>query len=190
MKKVNINERNGQSSFTTESAKPKKAKSSFLSTRHVKFLLSPSAFCTCIFNKQRLFLCCFCLGRLFSNLITIQNAMPTLITSCKSIIKKTIMPIKVSVGNREYESTNRNHAEEVMFGSGRYVAGDFTVNMDGWPCTGERNHDCNALFLRESANRTITVIVSGDHAGYARNHGKNFGSTGTITYRNGIATIT
>jgi hypothetical protein len=100
------------------------------------------------------------------------------------------MPISVSVGKKTYESTNKNHAEEVMFASRKYDGGNFTVDMDGWPCTGERGHDCHTLFKTRSINRTITVNVTGDHGGYAKNHGKEFGDTGTITYTNGVATIT
>lgn len=100
------------------------------------------------------------------------------------------MPIKVSIGKHPYESTKNDHAEEVMFASGKYNDGNFTVNMNGWPCTGERHHDCHQLFINRSIGRTITVNVTGDHAGYARNHSKNFGATGTITYNNGVATYT
>jgi hypothetical protein len=99
------------------------------------------------------------------------------------------MPISISVGRRTYQSTNRNHAEEVMFSSGNH-RGDFDADMDGWPCTGERGHNCHELFIRQSAGRTITLTVSGDHAGYAANHERAFGATGTITYNNGAVTYT
>ena len=46
------------------------------------------------------------------------------------------------------------------------------------------------LFTNRSAGRTITVTVAGDHGGYAKNHGKNFGDTGTITYARGVVTYT
>ena len=98
------------------------------------------------------------------------------------------MPIKASVGKKEYESTKKNHAEEVMFYSGKYDAGNFTVDLDGWPCTGERGHNCHAMFIIRSANRTITVNINGDHGGYAMNHARQFGSTGVITYTDGVAT--
>jgi hypothetical protein len=98
------------------------------------------------------------------------------------------MPINVSVGRRSYESTNKKHAEEVMFADIRYATGNFTVDMDGWPCTGERGHNCHQLFKTKSVGRIITVNVSGDHAGYSRNHDRNFGATGTITYNNGVVT--
>jgi hypothetical protein len=103
-------------------------------------------------------------------------------------IEEKDMPIKIAVGKREYESTNKNHAEEVMFASGKHNAGNFTVEMDGWPCTGERGHNCHRIFILRSAGRTITVEVTGDHGGYAKNHGRDFGSTGTITYANGAVT--
>ncbi|MEW6982678.1 hypothetical protein AAD001_08505 [Colwelliaceae bacterium 6471] len=96
------------------------------------------------------------------------------------------MPIEISVGKRTYQSTDRKHSEEVMFESGKYNNGDFTAEMTGWPCTGERHHNCHDLFKRQSKDRTITVIVEDDHGGYAKNHGKEFGATGTITYVNGI----
>src|SRR5437868_14307273 len=98
------------------------------------------------------------------------------------------MPISVTVNRKTYESTNKKHAEEVMFESGKHNGGDLAVEMDGWPCTGERGHDCHRLFTNRSAGRTITVTVAGDHGGYAKNHGKNFGDTGTITYARGVVT--
>ncbi len=94
------------------------------------------------------------------------------------------MPITVSVGSREYDSTNRKHAEEVMFESGRH-RGSIEVEMNGWPCTGERGHNCHDLFIRQSAGRKITVTVTDDHGGYAANHGFAFGHTGTIVYDDG-----
>lgn len=96
------------------------------------------------------------------------------------------MPIEISVGKRFYESTNSKHSEELLFESGRFDEGDFVAEMNGWPCTGERHHDCHALFIKQSTGRIITVIVEGDHGGYAKNHGKEFGDTGVITYRNGV----
>lgn len=96
------------------------------------------------------------------------------------------MPIVISVGRRTYESTNSNHAEEVMFASKRYDSGDFTAEMTGWPCTGERHHNCHQLFKTKSTGREITINVTGDHAGYAKNHGKEFGDIGTIIYANGV----
>ncbi len=99
------------------------------------------------------------------------------------------MPITATVGRREYQSTDRYHAEEVMFSSGRYDAGDFEVEMNGWPCTGERHHNCHELFIRKSAGRTITVIVEADHGGYAANHGLRFGSTGQIVYADGVPEV-
>ena len=95
------------------------------------------------------------------------------------------MPIKVSVGKYEYESTNKNHAEEVMFSVPRHQSGDLTVSMNGWPCTGERHHNCHDLFIKQSAGRTITVVVDNDHAGYSANHGRKVNPTGTIVYNRG-----
>ena len=96
------------------------------------------------------------------------------------------MPIEITVGKKTYESTKHNHAEEIMFNSGRYEAGDFTAEMDGWPCTGEhKGHNCHALFTRQSAGRTITLIVNDDHAGYAKNHDFDFDTIGKIIYSNG-----
>jgi len=100
------------------------------------------------------------------------------------------MPTKASVGKKEYESTKQNHAEELLFASGKHRLGNITVELDAWPCTGERGHNCHALFQRESANRIITVVVGGDHGGYAKNHGKEFNATGTITYNNLTITYT
>jgi Cu2+-containing amine oxidase len=100
------------------------------------------------------------------------------------------MPVNAYVGKKKYEGTDRNHAEEVLFASGKYNAGNLTVDLDAWPCTGERGHNCHRLFQTRSAGRTITVNVSGDHAGYAVNHGLQFGATGTITYADGAVTYT
>lgn len=97
------------------------------------------------------------------------------------------MPIEISVGKKTYESTKSKHSEEVMFDSGKYDEGNFTAEMTGWPCTGERHHDCHALFVKQSIGRVITVVIEDDHGGYAANHGKKFGDTGTITYANGVA---
>ncbi|WP_437985447.1 hypothetical protein [Sorangium sp. So ce117] len=97
------------------------------------------------------------------------------------------MPISVTVKGKTYESDGHYHAEEVMFASVKRQ-GNLDVEMNGWPCTGERHHDCHQLFLDQSANRTITVTITGDHAGYAANHGRKFGDKGTITYAAGVAT--
>lgn len=94
------------------------------------------------------------------------------------------MPVEISVGRRSYESTNRNHAEELMIASGRHQ-GSFSAEMNAWPCTGERGHNCHELLRRSSIGRTITVEITDDHGGYAANHDQAFGSTGTITYSNG-----
>lgn len=98
------------------------------------------------------------------------------------------MPITVSVGKKSYESTDSTHAEEALFRSGRHDSGDIAVEMDAWPCTGERHHNCHQLFLDKSTSRRITVTVTNDHGGYAKNHGRDFGATGTITYQFGAAT--
>lgn len=98
------------------------------------------------------------------------------------------MPVSVTVGKKEYEGTKSNHAEEVMFNSGRHDTGNLTIEMNAWPCTGERHHNCHNLFLQKSNGRTITVVVNEDHGGYAKNHGQHFGAKGTITYANGVAT--
>ena len=99
------------------------------------------------------------------------------------------MPVKATVGKKEYVSTSKNHAEELLFASGKYNAGtgNFTVELTGWPCVGERGHNCHQLFKHQSANRVITVVMIEDHAGYAANHGGVTGNTGTITYTNGVA---
>jgi len=96
------------------------------------------------------------------------------------------MPVEASVGRRAYPSTKKNHSEELLFASNRYNAGDLEVEMNAWPCTGERGHNCHELFRRNSAGRTITVTVTEDHGGYAANHGKPMGTIGTITYTNGV----
>lgn len=98
------------------------------------------------------------------------------------------MPITVSVGKKEFVSDTKKHAEENLFAVRKYAQGDLDVEMNGWPCTGERGHDCHALFISESQGRTITVTVTDDHGGYARNHDKVFGATGTIVYKHGKVT--
>lgn len=99
------------------------------------------------------------------------------------------MPVQITAnGKKSYEGNDRNHAEEVMFNSGKYDSGTLNVEMDAWPCTGERGHNCHALFIRKSAGRKITLTITSDHGGYAANHGKTMGSTGTITYDNGSVT--
>ena len=98
------------------------------------------------------------------------------------------MPVEATVGRRTYPSTDRNHAEEVMFSSGRHNTGNLAVDLNAWPCTGERGHDCHALFIARSVGRVITVTVTDDHGGYAANHGQTIGSTGTITYNNQVVT--
>tara|TARA_B100000780_G_C21025557_1_gene411076 strand:- start:267 stop:569 length:303 start_codon:yes stop_codon:yes gene_type:complete len=98
------------------------------------------------------------------------------------------MPIEISVGRKTYESTKSKHSEEVMFDSGKYDGDSFTAEMNGWPCTGERYHNCHELFIKKSAGRVITVVVEADHGGYAANHDKNFSDIGTITYAKGVVT--
>ncbi len=100
------------------------------------------------------------------------------------------MPVKAYVGKKEYPGNDRNHAEEVLFNSKKYDIGNLTVELDAWPCMGERGHNCHNLFKTKSIGRTITVNITGDHAGYAVMHGKKFGATGTITYANGVITYT
>ncbi|WP_437745320.1 hypothetical protein WME73_10400 [Sorangium sp. So ce302] len=97
------------------------------------------------------------------------------------------MPISVTVKGKTYESDGHYHAEEIMLASVSSTA-NLVVEMNGWPCTGERYHDCHKRFLTASASRTITVTITDDHAGYAANHGRKFGEKGTITYANGVAT--
>lgn len=98
------------------------------------------------------------------------------------------MPVEATVGRRTYTSTDRDHAEELLFNSGRHDDGDLAVELNAWPCTGERHHNCHALFIRKSANRRITVTVTQDHGGYAANHHRQMGTVGTITYNNGMVT--
>jgi hypothetical protein len=105
----------------------------------------------------------------------------------RSLVEDDNVAITITVKGKSYESTTRKHAEEVLFGSGKH-RGDFEAEMNGWPCTDEARHDCHALFIRESAGRTITLTVTGDKGGYAKNHGLDFGATGTITYDNGNVT--
>ncbi len=95
------------------------------------------------------------------------------------------MPTTLFIGKDIYESTKSRHAEELMFSNPKYSSGDLEIEMNAWPCTGERGHDCHELFRRKSEGRRITVEITDDHGGYARNHGKAFGSTGTIIYDNG-----
>ncbi|WP_437769252.1 hypothetical protein WMF27_09430 [Sorangium sp. So ce281] len=96
------------------------------------------------------------------------------------------MPISVTVKGKTYESDGHYHAEEIMFASVKRK-GDLEVEMNGWPCTGERYHDCHKLFLDQSASRTITVTITDDHAGYAANHGLKLGAKGKIIYAKGEA---
>jgi hypothetical protein len=98
------------------------------------------------------------------------------------------MPVTVNDGKKDYPSTNNIHGEEEMFNKTKFQSGNFTVTMNAWPCTGERHHNCHQLFKTKSVGRIITVVITGDHGGYARNHGKAFGAKGTITYNNGVAT--
>ena len=103
------------------------------------------------------------------------------------------MPIYVQVKKSTYESVGQRHAEEEMFSTGRYDSGDLVVSMNGGPCVGYgkgHGHNCHGLFLRKSAGRTITVEVTDDRGGYAADHGKLYGSTGRIVYRNGVASYT
>lgn len=98
------------------------------------------------------------------------------------------MPISITAGKKSYEGTNSNHAEEVLFHSGRHDSGDLIIEMNAWPCTGERKHNCHELFKKKSAGRTIKLKVTDDHGGYAKNHDKHFGEKGTITYADGVVT--
>ncbi|MGJ8666986.1 MAG: hypothetical protein ACSHW7_11500 [Patiriisocius sp.] len=98
------------------------------------------------------------------------------------------MPVEATVGKKTYPSNNNNHAEEVMFNTGKYETGDFTVELDAWPCVDEGFHNCHQKFIDKSHGRTITVIVNDDHGGYAKNHGFDFGAMGTITYDRGNVT--
>jgi hypothetical protein len=93
------------------------------------------------------------------------------------------MAIEISIGKKTYVSDKKRHAEEVMFADPKHKTGDLEVEMNGWPCTGERGHDCHALFKEQSRGRTITLTITDDHAGYAANHGKRFGAGGKIIYK-------
>ena len=100
------------------------------------------------------------------------------------------MPITATVKKVTYEGTKTKHAEQVMFDSGKYESGNFTVELTGWPCM-ERaigGFHCHNLFIRKSTGRVITVNITADTGGYALSHGKTLGATGTITYNNGLAT--
>ena len=98
------------------------------------------------------------------------------------------MPVSAAIGKHSYEGDKRYHAEEVMFNSGRHDSGNINIELNAWPCTGERHHNCHALFIKKSIGRTITVVVTEDHGGYAPDHNKHFGETGTIVYNNGVVT--
>lgn len=100
------------------------------------------------------------------------------------------MSVEISVGKRSYTGTKSKHAEEVMFDSGRYDDGNFNAEMNAWPCTGERHHNCHNLFLTQSAGRRIVLTITDDKGGYAKNHDLDFGATGQIVYDNGAAEIT
>lgn len=100
------------------------------------------------------------------------------------------MSVDVTIKKKTYSSTKKNHGEEIMFSTGKYNTGDLAISMNGWPCTGGHNHhNCHDLFIRKSAGRTITITITGDKAGYALNYGRKLGATGTITYTNGVQTI-
>lgn len=91
--------------------------------------------------------------------------------------------LQAQVGRRSYQPTQSRHAEELILQEHR--AGDLTIEMNAWPCM-ERCH--NLLLQASRGGRTITVEVTGDQGGYARDHGRAFGATGTITYQEGHAT--
>jgi hypothetical protein len=101
--------------------------------------------------------------------------------------KEHDVPVSITVSGRTYDSDKKYHAEELMVGSGRH-RGDIEAEMNAWPCTGERGHNCHDLLLRQSAGRTIVVTVTDDHGGYAANHGLKMGTTGKVTYKDGKAT--
>jgi hypothetical protein len=100
------------------------------------------------------------------------------------------MPVKAKIGKKEFEGNNQRHCEETIFDNPKYSSGELFIELDAWPCClGERGKNCHALFIRQSLNRTITVTVEADHAGYAVNHGYPAQTKGTITYKNGVVTI-
>ena len=119
--------------------------------------------------------------------------------------KKESGLIVAQVGRQEYRGTDSEHSEEVMFKDTVRKTGNFAVSLNAWPCTGTGNsssekHNCHPLFKDQSSGRTITVTVTGNHAGYAADHltrshaqfGRRFEKdlSGTIVYRDGQATVT
>ncbi|GLQ99398.1 hypothetical protein GCM10007863_38180 [Dyella mobilis] len=103
------------------------------------------------------------------------------------------MPVNLRLTGRSkpYESTSHAHAEKLFCEEHRASdATTFALTMDAWPCIeGARGKPgCHRLLQILSIGRTITLVVSGDHAGYAVNHNLAAGSTGTIVYANGSIT--
>lgn len=99
------------------------------------------------------------------------------------------MAVEATIGKKTFASTKSNHAEELLFSDSNNLEGDLVIEMNAWPCVGEGFHNCHKLFLTQSKGRIITVHITEDHAGYAADHGLEFGSTGTITYQDGASSI-
>jgi hypothetical protein len=100
------------------------------------------------------------------------------------------MPVKAWIGNKEFSGDDKSHCEETIFQNPYYSSGELFIDLDAWPCClGERGKNCHALFIKQSLNRTITVTITDDHGGYAKDHGYPGGTTGKIIYDNGVVTI-
>jgi len=115
-----------------------------------------------------------------------HNALFKVINKNKNLVQRAV---EATIGKNTFASTKSKHAEELLFSDPNNLEGNLVIEMNAWPCVGEGFHNCHNLFLTQSKGRTITVHITEDHAGYAADHGLEFGSTGTITYRDGASSV-
>jgi hypothetical protein len=86
----------------------------------------------------------------------------------------------------KYEGTKTNHAEEVLFNDTKHESKNpLNLEMNAWPCTGERHHNCHELLKKQSGQRVIILKITGDQGGYAQNHLPMSQHNNTIVYTNG-----
>lgn len=93
-------------------------------------------------------------------------------------------------GKKEsFESDKKDHAEQKFYRAYKEDTGTEPVylEMDAYPCVGKGIQSCHGLFLQLSLKRTITLRVTTGHGEFASDHGLANGTTGTITYTNGVA---
>jgi hypothetical protein len=101
------------------------------------------------------------------------------------------MPVTLTItGGASYESTKAKHAERQLFDVYKDSASTtpLALTMDAWPCSDSKGLSCHQFLRILSMRRTITLIVSADHGGYAADHNLARDSTGTIVYANGTVT--